>query len=396
MARFQRGSLRRELRSRGDTWVLRFNQTRESDGKRVERTFPIGLLRNFPSESSAWAEGHRLDILSSINNKPDFKSPKVTFGMLADRFITDELGEHHLVTKRAHSTKHTYKMYLRLYLKPRWSTRVATKIGHVEIQQWLKQIQGENDLSDPTLHRIKQLMGLVYAHGHWTLMIPKACNPTDLVRTTSVSSYEPKVLEPDDSHKIFLKLKAPENGLVLLLATTGLRISEALGLKWGDVRDGLIHVSRSWTMKTVGDTKSAASKTAVPCSQILSEYLDGRRHSPVNLYSKDTDWVFASSQRKGASPRSGGMMVRTYIKQTALDLGLIKPGERLGAHAMRHGLATFLASLRTDPKTIQGLMRHSDVNTTFNLYVHGRHSDRLEAHTAATVAFFPPVSPTVQ
>jgi hypothetical protein len=109
------------------------------------------------------------------------------FGTLADRFITDELGEHHLVTKPAHSTKHTYKMYLRLYLKPRWSTRIATKIGHVEIQQWLKQIQRENDLSDPTLHRLKQLMGLVYAHGHWTSMIPKNCNPTDLVRTTSVS-----------------------------------------------------------------------------------------------------------------------------------------------------------------------------------------------------------------
>lgn len=153
----------------------------------------------------------------------------------------------------------------------------------MEIQQWLKQIQRENDLSDPTLHRLKQLMGLVYAHGHWTLMIPKDCNPTDLVKTTSVSSYEPKVLEPEDSHKIFLKLKVPENVLVLLLATTGLRISEALGLKWADVRDGLIHVSRSWTMKTVGETKSAASKAAVPCSPILSEYLDGWRRSPENL-----------------------------------------------------------------------------------------------------------------
>jgi integrase len=204
------------------------------------------------------------------------------------------------------------------------------------------------------------------------------------------------VLAPEDSHKIFLKLKAPESVLVLLLATTGMRISEAPGLKSGDVKDGLIHVSRSWTMKTVGDTKSAASKAALPCSPILSEYLDGWRRSPVNLYSEDADWIFASSQRNGASPRSGGMIVRKYIKQTALDLGLIKPGERLGAHAMRHGLATFLASLKTNPRTIKGLMRHSDVSTTFNLYVHGRHSDRLEAHTAATAAFFPPVSPTVQ
>lgn len=53
-------------------------------------------------------------MLTQVNQQPDFKSPKVTFGLLADEFIEDELGERHLVTKRAPSTKQTYRMYLRL------------------------------------------------------------------------------------------------------------------------------------------------------------------------------------------------------------------------------------------------------------------------------------------
>src|ERR1035437_297690 len=92
MARFQRGSLRKEARAAGQTWVYRYYCTRDSDGKRVERTLTIGLVRKFPSESSAWAEVNRLDLHTKIN-KAGFKSPKVTFGMLAQQFIEQELGE---------------------------------------------------------------------------------------------------------------------------------------------------------------------------------------------------------------------------------------------------------------------------------------------------------------
>jgi integrase len=399
MAKFQRGSLRKEARAGGNTvWVYRFTTIRENDFKRVERNRVIGSTREFSSESSVWAEINRLDLLTAINSKPDYKSPKVTFGRLTERFTEDELGDCHLVTKRAVSTKHTYKMYLRLYLKPQWSNRIATRIDHVEIQRWLQRIKAENGLSDPTCHRLKQLMGLVYGHGHWTKMIPETCNPTLLVKTTTVSKYKAKVLDPRDSYRIFCELKAPENVLILLLATTGLRISEALGLKWSDIdwNQGLIHIQRSWTMGHEGDTKTEASEDSVPCSPILAEYLHSWRHNPVCCYAKDTDWVFASERRKGAKPRSGGILSHDYVKQVGIRLGLVNPKDRFGCHNLRHSLATFLVALKYDPKTVQGLLRHSDVHTTLQLYAHGRHSDRLLAHEAAVSAFFSPATDTVQ
>jgi len=57
--RHQRGWLKKEKRSQGETWVLFFRTVRKSDGKRVENKIPIGLVKDFFSESCAWAEVER-------------------------------------------------------------------------------------------------------------------------------------------------------------------------------------------------------------------------------------------------------------------------------------------------------------------------------------------------
>ena len=54
--RRQRGWLKKETRSQGETWVLFFRTTRKADGKRVENKIPIGLVRDLPEETRAWAE----------------------------------------------------------------------------------------------------------------------------------------------------------------------------------------------------------------------------------------------------------------------------------------------------------------------------------------------------
>ena len=60
--RHQRGWLKKEKRAQGETWVLFFRTTRQSDGKRVENKVPIGLVRLLPEASSAWAEVERLHV----------------------------------------------------------------------------------------------------------------------------------------------------------------------------------------------------------------------------------------------------------------------------------------------------------------------------------------------
>ena len=74
--RHQRGWLKKEMRSQGETWVLFYRTTRKSDGKRVESKIPIVLVKDFPEKSHAWAEVVRLHLpINQVNSRRG-----ITFG----------------------------------------------------------------------------------------------------------------------------------------------------------------------------------------------------------------------------------------------------------------------------------------------------------------------------
>jgi len=52
---------------------------------------------------------------------------------------------------------------------------------------------------------------------------------------------------------------------------------------------------------------------------------------------------------------------------------------RFGFHNLRHSLASFLVRKGTDAKTVQAVLRHSDVTTTLGIYAHSMSEDRLAA-----------------
>ena len=91
------------------------------------------------------------------------------------------------------------------------------------------------------------------------------------------------------------------------------------------------------------------------------------------------------------------MLVSDHLRPAAVAAGVIKKDEkiRFGFHTLRHSLATFLVSTGSDPKTVQSLLRHSDVQTTLNIYAHAQNADRMTAQGDLLAAFFEPTT-TVQ
>jgi integrase len=82
--------------------------------------------------------------------------------------------------------------------------------------------------------------------------------------------------------------------VVFLTAATGLRISEALGLKWSDVdfRSRVINLSRAVVHQQIGETKTEASRKPVPMDGALVAVL--HYWSTQTWYGRPDDWVFAS------------------------------------------------------------------------------------------------------
>jgi integrase len=72
------------------------------------------------------------------------------------------------------------------------------------------------------------------------------------------------------------------------------------------------------------------------------------------------------------------MLVEDHLRPAGVKAGILSSHpdnhgglvdddpRRFGFHNLRHSLASFLIQIRTDPKTVQTLLRHSDVKLTFS------------------------------
>jgi integrase len=219
------------------------------------------------------------------------------------------------------------------------------------------------------------------------------------VRCKTTSGYEAMILTPEQAYAVLLNLQEPERTLTLLAAGTGLRISECLGLQWQDVSflEATIHVRRTWTCGRVGSPKSKASKGPVPLHPLLSEFMF--RWKEQTPYSEPGDWVFPSFRLNGKQPRVANMLVEDYLRPAAVKAGVLasrrddegrlvdNDPRRFGFHNLRHSLASFLIRIKTDPKTVQTLLRHSDVKLTLQFYTHAISDDRMAATGAMLCAF---------
>ncbi len=388
--RNQRGWLKKENRAQGNTWVLFFRKTRKSDGKRVENKVPIGLVRDFPQETQAWTEVERLHLhINEVNSRRG-----ITFGDLAQHYAEHELVDHtESIHPKAHTTVRSYERVIRNRLLPRWGDRIAVAIEPLEVERWLKDLKRERDFASPTLDKTRRVMSMIYKHGQRYGLIPRnqESYPMRFVRCKTTSSYEAMILTPEQAYAVLVNLQEPERTLTLLASGAGLRISECLGLQWQDVSfaDSMIQVRRTWTCGQIGLPKSKASKGPVPLHPLLAEFM--LLWKQMTPYSQSCDWVFPSSRLEGKQPRVANMLVEDHLRPAAVKAGILSSHRnlrgqlvdddprRFGFHNLRHSLASFLIRTRTDPKTVQTLLRHSDVKLTLQFYSHAVSRDRMTA-----------------
>jgi integrase len=226
-------------------------------------------------------------------------------------------------------------------------------------------------LADPTREKIRRVMNVVYRRGQKSRMLPMTGegNPVAFVTQSSKSNYKAVIVSPEQAFRIMMELEDPYRTLVCLVAVTGLRISEAVGLKWGDLdyERQMIRLHRVWVGKDiVHQLKTDGSAAPVPLGDLVADAL--RRWNQNSPYTKSDDWVFPSLKLKGKTPLSASIMAADKIRPAAIKVGIrLKAGQRFSFHNFRHSLATFLVSRGKDVKTIQGLLRHAKASTTLDL-----------------------------
>jgi integrase len=378
---YQRGSLKKVSRREGATWVLRFRVS-NADGRRVENTLPVGLVRDFPKAQDAWREVDRLGLATRVNS--DAPCPgRTRFDALAEHYLKADFGED-AVRPKSVNTIPIVEHYVRDYLIARWGTEIADDIKPLELQRWLKSLHTEKKLAWTTIAKIRGIMLRIYKVGILHERVAK--NPVEHVETRSKTNYKAIVMSPQQTLAIIKALPfILHSTLVLTCAATALRASEILSLRWADIlwNESRIRVSKRWAKGEDGETKTEASDGYVPLHPLLSHcLLHWREQTP---YAKETDFVFPSLKAKGKLPLYASTFVADHLRPAAISAGVqIAQGQRFGLHNLRHSLSNWLVNkAKVEPKTVQGILRHSKIQTTLDLYT----QDDADEARAAQGAF---------
>jgi integrase len=151
-----------------------------------------------------------------------------------------------------------------------------------------------------------------------------------------------------------------------LLAFTGLRIGEALGLTWADIDHdaGLIRVHRQLSRHHEhAPLKTEAGKREVILAPALAKQL--REHRLATLHKRPTDFVFTTGSGRGLDYRHVGHGFRDALKRA----GIHAPG-RLSLHSLRHGFASLLIAEGMNVVFVSRQLGHANPTITLTTYAH--------------------------
>jgi hypothetical protein len=91
-------------------------------------------------------------------------------------------------------------------------------------------------------------------------------NPISRVRQSRKRLNKPRVLMPEEFRALLEKLVEPYKTMVVIIACLGLRVSELLGLQWGDIdfENLTVTIQRSCSEGEICQTKSESSEGTLP------------------------------------------------------------------------------------------------------------------------------------
>ena len=224
---------------------------------------------------------------------------------------------------------------------------MAVKIKPRDVKTWLRSL----DVEDGTRYKYKTVMGTVFrfSQAEGSLPLGEAHNPVTYVTgIPATSDYEGIVLTPEQALKVLDQLQQPEYTMIALVAVTGIRSGEMLGLRWRD--------------------------------------------------------MFASRKTSGRTPRYGSVVVEDHLRPAAVRAGVLETkdcetfidGElvkRFGFHTFRYSLTSWLMANGENPQIVRAMLHWTNLNMLAH-YTQGFKADKLEAQETVLKKLVRPGNPS--
>ena len=320
------------------------------NGKR--RSKKIGTVSQYPTKASAWRAAKTLR--HSLENQTKVSSNATTVLTLVEQYRAEKM------PKRS-DTRRSYEVWLSNHIIPKWGDSDLSDVQARPVELWIESLT----LAPKSKVHIRGVLSILWDFAMWRGDVPTQRNPMELVTIKGATkrTRKPRSLTVEEFQRFVRHLEEPFRTMALICVCFGLRISEALALKWGDVDwlNAKLQVERGIVCQVVDDVKSSESRRAL---HIDNEMLDTLKlWKQTTQFPSPTDWVFASPVQLGRLPWSYDQVWRMYQKAGA------KAGiGGLGTHSLRHTYRSWLDAVGTPIAVQQKLMRHADIRTTMNVY----------------------------
>jgi len=165
------------------------------------------------------------------------------------------------------------------------------------------------------------------------------------------------------------------HALWVLLATTGVRIGEALGLRWGDLDadGGRVNIQRALQRQNgrglvFVEPKSAAARRVVHLARhtVDTLALHRKRQLEERLAAgsawHEGDLVFCREDGRPLENSTVRAILRRALRRAELPM--------VRTHDLRHTCATLLLARGVHPRVVQELLGHSSIMLTLGTYSH--------------------------
>lgn len=309
---------------------------------------------------------------------------KILFGEYALEWVARYQGTRRGFSER---TREEYRRDLKAYAIPRLGKRRISQVSPSDIARfiaWLSEQpadrgrpkRGEQDddepaklLSDASIRRIlapvrsclatARREGLIRHNPARDAAIPnrrRVVEDDERVKALTAAELARLLASVDERHRVLLEL----------LASTGLRIGEALALRWRDVDLGArpaVRVRRAFDNRgREVPPKSRHGRRRVPLSPSIA--------AEMRLCQAQTDWarpddlVFCT----GAGARLDPDNLRRRALTPAMRAAGVNPP--LGFHALRHTFASMHVARGTNVVQLARLLGHHSAAFTLSVYAH--------------------------
>ena len=272
------------------------------------------------------------------------------------------------------STIATYQRDLNRYILPEFGAIPAANLTTTRIQTWLNDQTGH--YAPSSVHRFYRTLHAMLAWGVRHRIV--ATNVCDLVTPPRVPKKTPAFLTAIEVERLADEMPDRYRSLVLVAAYGGLRWSEAIGLRRGDINGTRITITTQ-LQKLNGrwirdDTKTVAGRRLV----VLPESVGGELAEHMDKFTGDNPdaLVFVNQHGNPIGPSFRENIWLRAVARAGLCTVEHRPGRRpvYGPgptfHDLRHTSVALAIGSGAHPKAIQARLGHSGIAVTMDTYGH--------------------------